>query len=47
MAVDVLQLSVVRVFMGSLMTSLEMAGVSLTLLRLCSGWTELLGQSVG
>ena len=36
----------VRVYVGSLMTSLEMAGVSLTLLHMIPGlgWEELLGM---
>lgn len=29
--------------MGSFMTSLEMAGVSVTLIKLASQWTEYLG----
>ena len=32
--------------MGSLMTSLEMAGVSVTLIKLTSNWTNLLGVLV-
>ena len=45
-AVDRLKLNVVRVYVGSLMTSLEMAGVSLTLLHMVPGlqWEELLGK---
>lgn len=47
-AVDKLKLNVVRVYVGSLMTSLEMAGVSLTLLHMVPGlqWEELLGKSL-
>ena len=41
--VDVLQFEVVRVYMGTLMTSLEMAGVSLTLLNHAHSWLECLG----
>ena len=41
---DVLQVVVVRVYAGSLMTSLEMAGVSLTLLKLSPDWLPYLGQ---
>jgi dihydroxyacetone kinase len=40
--VDVLQAVVVRVYCGSLMTSLEMAGVSLTLLKLSAEWLAYL-----
>lgn len=42
-------MNVVRVYMGSLMTSLEMAGVSLTLLHMVPrlGWEELLGILCG
>lgn len=45
-AVDQLKVNVVRVYVGSLMTSLEMAGVSLTLLHMVPGlqWEELLGN---
>ena len=45
-AVDRLKLNVVRVYVGSLMTSLEMAGVSLTLLHMVPGlqWEEFLGN---
>ena len=44
--VDKLGVNVVRVYVGSLMTSLEMAGVSLTLLHMIPGlgWEELLGM---
>ena len=44
--VDKLRVNVVRVYVGSLMTSLEMAGVSLTLLHMVPalGWEELLGM---
>ena len=46
LAADRLKLNVVRVYVGSLMTSLEMAGVSLTLLHMVPGlqWEELLGN---
>ena len=43
-AVDEMQVDVTRVYMGSLMTSLEMAGVSLTLLKASSSWEECLGE---
>ena len=43
--VDKLKLSVDRVIYGSLMTSLEMAGVSLTLLKMEHGWDYYLGES--
>ena len=45
-AVDQLKVNVVRVYVGSLMTSLEMAGVSFTLLHMVPGlqWEELLGN---
>ena len=45
-AVDKLKLNVMRVYVGSMMTSLEMAGVSLTLLHMVPGlqWEELLGN---
>ena len=42
--VDQLGLSVDRVLCGSLMTSLEMAGVSLTLLKMESGWDKYIGK---
>ena len=42
--VDILKLEVIRVFAGSLMTSLEMAGVSLTLLSDAGSWEECLGK---
>lgn len=42
--VDRLKVNVVRVYVGTLMTSLEMAGVSLTLLQTPSQWVELLGK---
>ena len=47
-AVDKLKANVVRVYVGSLMTSLEMAGVSLTLLRMVPGlqWEDLLGNLI-
>lgn len=41
--VDVCEFEVVRVYMGTLMTSLEMAGVSLTLLNNADTWLESLG----
>ena len=40
--VDSVGLRVDRVVYGSLMTSLEMAGVSLTLLKLQPGWDKLI-----
>lgn len=40
---DVRKVSVVRAFSGSFMTSLEMAGVSVTLIKLAPHWTEYLG----
>ena len=43
---DKCQLKVVRAYMGSLMTSLEMAGVSLTLMKMESQWAQCLGQKV-
>ena len=44
LTVDVKKVSVVRAYMGTLMTSLEMAGVSVTLIKLTSSrWTEYLG----
>ena len=42
--VDKMQVKVTRVYMGSLMTSLEMAGISLTLLKLKQKWDEYLGK---
>ena len=42
---DVRKVNVVRAYMGSFMTSLEMAGVSVTLIKLASNWTEYLGMS--
>ena len=42
---DVRKVNVVRAYMGSFMTSLEMAGVSVTLIKLVSNWTEYLGMS--
>ena len=42
--VDQLGLSVERVVSGSLMTSLEMAGVSLTLLKMQPGWDKYIGM---
>ena len=41
-----MQVDVTRVYMGSLMTSLEMAGVSLTLLKASSSWEESLGEEI-
>ncbi len=43
-AVDVCEFEVVRVYMGTLMTSLEMAGISLTLLNHADSWTHSLGN---
>ena len=43
---DALKLKVVRVYVGTLMTSLEMAGVSLTLLNTPAQWVELLGKPI-
>lgn len=40
-----LKLKVVRAYMGALMTSLEMAGVSFTLLKMTPQWAECLDQS--
>ncbi len=37
-------LVVSRVYMGALMTSLEMAGVSLTLLKMRPEWRQCLGM---
>jgi dihydroxyacetone kinase len=42
--VDKLKANLVRVYVGTLMTSLEMAGVSLTLLQTPTQWVELLGK---
>ena len=43
---ECLQLKVVRVISGTLMTSLDMAGVSLTLMNLdTNAWLRYLGQS--
>ena len=39
-------MNVDRVVCGSLMTSLEMAGVSLTLLKMEPGWDKCLGMIV-
>ncbi len=44
-AVDKLELNVDRVVYGSLMTSLEMAGVSLTLLKVEQGWDHYIGRN--
>ena len=41
---DVRKVNVVRAYMGSFMTSLEMAGVSVTLIKLAFNWTEYLGM---
>ena len=41
---ECLQLKVVRVIMGTLMTSLDMAGVSLTLMKLENDWIQYLGK---
>lgn len=43
--VDSMKVKVVRAYVGSLMTSLEMAGVSLTLLRVNPKWEQHLGKS--
>ena len=44
-AVDKAKAKVTRVYVGSLMTSMEMAGVSLTLLKVSSdSWEECLGE---
>ena len=42
--VDKLKVNVDRVICGSLMTSLEMAGVSLTLLKMEPGWDQYIGM---
>ncbi len=42
--VECVGVKVDRVVFGSLMTSLEMAGVSLTLLKLEPGWDQYLGK---
>ena len=42
--VDKLKVNVDRVICGSLMTSLEMAGVSLTLLKMEPGWDKYIGR---
>ena len=44
--VDVKKANVTRAYMGSLMTSLEMAGVSITLIKFTSNWADLLGVLV-
>ena len=44
MLADRLKVNLVRIYVGTLMTSLEMAGVSLTLLQTPSQWVELLGK---
>ena len=44
-AVDKAKAKVTRVYVGSLMTSMEMAGVSLTLLKVSSdSWEECLSE---
>lgn len=43
-AVDKVQAKVTRVYVGSLMTSMEMAGVSLTLLKVSDSWEKYLGE---
>lgn len=43
-AVDKAQAKVTRVYVGSLMTSMEMAGVSLTLLVSSDSWEKYLGE---
>ena len=45
-AVGKMALSVDRVVCGSLMTSLEMAGVSLTLLKMQPGWNQCIGMCI-
>ncbi len=42
--VDKVGVVVIRVYMGALMTSLEMAGVSLTLLKMKPEWRQCLGM---
>lgn len=37
-------MNIVRVYVGTLMTSLEMAGVSVTLLQTTPQWVECLGE---
>ena len=41
-----LEYNVTRAYMGSFMTSLEMAGVSLTLLKMTDRWAECLGNLI-
>ena len=41
-----LEYNVTRAYMGSFMTSFEMAGVSLTLLKLTDRWAECLGNCI-
>ena len=41
-----LEYNVTRGYMGSFMTSLEMAGVSLTLLKMTDRWAECLGNFI-
>ena len=41
-----LEYNVTRAYMGSFMTSLEMTGVSLTLLKLTDRWAECLGNFI-
>ena len=45
-SVDRMKVNVVRVYVGSLMTSLEMAGVSLTLLKVKHNWEQCLGETL-
>ena len=44
MIVDEVGVVVTRVYVGALMTSLEMAGVSLTLLKMKPEWIHCLGM---
>ena len=41
-----LEYNVTRAYMGSFMTSLEMAGVSLALLKMTDRWAECLGNFI-
>ena len=41
-----LEYNVIRAYMGSFLTSLEMAGVSLTLLKMTDRWAECLGNFI-
>ena len=44
---DYVKVEVLRVYSGALMTSLEMMGVSITLIKLDNQkWVELLGKSL-